>query len=666
MEFEAWHSWDGPAVAAFVSAFCGLPQYAPALRRNLTGAALQQLAASGMLSKGLSRAGIHDFTHQRQIAGAVAKLVQMDPRELAEEMRARLRAEDSRKPPSSRPTAPSTPRPPTGSRRPPGIVVPILQGFPTHLPPAGVRHNRLAEEEHSERTRYTPRPWSDDPADGQPSPLDEAELRSVRKFRGRVASSRDEYNEMLEQVPAVASVRGLQQLQAQREKQELLETRAAVRIQAVHRGNRARHDVDALRLEHAVRSQQTGRSLAVDCSGAEAAVASPAMAAQRDLEEAAAMRIQAARRGHLARRGVTDMLLEQEEEHRREAAAVRIQAQLRGNAVRRAHSDAAIARADAEQQHAAAVKIQALHRGNQARRRLLPNVPEDAPLPDVPEDTAIEAGTAPQLHGLSLDDTEEEQAAAVRMQALARGHRARLSVQTMRVEMMEQERERAAIKIQAAYRGGLVRSNLQGEGGTQEEHAAAMRLQAYMRGNQARREVDAMRLQMAEENAAVRIQAAYRGSQVRRDLYELQGLPDEAGLDGSEEEHAAAVKLQAFVRGQQARREVEAMLVQQEEQEMEDAAMKIQACFRGNLVRRQLDAMYYEQEGPEELYYEEGPGDAVAAHYPGDQETTAAAYYQEGAEGAEEMYYEEDEYGEEGEEEMYYEEGEEGEEHFAP
>ncbi|CAJ1334840.1 unnamed protein product, partial [Effrenium voratum] len=64
----------GEQAAAFVAELCGLPQYAATAERNLSLQALQALKSQGFLSKGLSRAGICDWQHQKRIGAELQSL----------------------------------------------------------------------------------------------------------------------------------------------------------------------------------------------------------------------------------------------------------------------------------------------------------------------------------------------------------------------------------------------------------------------------------------------------------------------------------------------------------------------------------------------------------------------------------------------------------------
>jgi len=115
MEFAAWKEWTPPEVAFFISTFCNLPQYATAIGQNISGQALQRLSAANMLTKGLARAGVCDWSHQRLIASAVEKLETHSSEQLSEELNMRLQENVKWRSRHRRPAPPKTAR---GMQRP--------------------------------------------------------------------------------------------------------------------------------------------------------------------------------------------------------------------------------------------------------------------------------------------------------------------------------------------------------------------------------------------------------------------------------------------------------------------------------------------------------------------------------------------------------------------
>ncbi|CAE7620271.1 unnamed protein product [Symbiodinium natans] len=66
--------WQGDEAATFLAELCELPQYAATANRNFSLSSLRQLKRQGFLSKGLSRAGICDWQHQKRIDAELGDL----------------------------------------------------------------------------------------------------------------------------------------------------------------------------------------------------------------------------------------------------------------------------------------------------------------------------------------------------------------------------------------------------------------------------------------------------------------------------------------------------------------------------------------------------------------------------------------------------------------
>eukprot|EP00240_Pyramimonas_obovata_P002177 CAMPEP_0118924316 /NCGR_PEP_ID=MMETSP1169-20130426/2506_1 /TAXON_ID=36882 /ORGANISM="Pyramimonas obovata, Strain CCMP722" /LENGTH=455 /DNA_ID=CAMNT_0006865413 /DNA_START=317 /DNA_END=1684 /DNA_ORIENTATION=+ len=232
---------------------------------------------------------------------------------------------------------------------------------------------------------------------------------------------------------------------------------------------------------------------------------------------------------------------------------------------------------------------------------------------------------APAAEGeVPFEGTAEEQAAAVRIQAMQRGKAARKEVEDIKNKLKEAEEklveevcfegtpeeQAAALKIQTIQRGKAARKEVAemrkaaggaGEAageeevafeGTAEEEAAALKIQTIQRGKAARKEVNALREQLKqaeqqvaeiveiegtadEQAAAVKIQALHRGRAARREMEEKKAKLKEAEealeeiveFEGNPREQAAAVKIQAMQRGKAARKEVEEKKAQLREAE---------------------------------------------------------------------------------------------------
>ena len=76
--------WQGEEAATFIADLCELPQYAATAHRNFSLGGLRELKKQGFLSKGLSRAGICDWQHQKRIETELKSLEQSMGEELME------------------------------------------------------------------------------------------------------------------------------------------------------------------------------------------------------------------------------------------------------------------------------------------------------------------------------------------------------------------------------------------------------------------------------------------------------------------------------------------------------------------------------------------------------------------------------------------------------
>lgn len=159
MDFSEWQQWKGAEVAAFICTFCALPQYRNAIKQNITGRSLLELAFAGMLNKGLTLAGICDVDHQRNIAEVVVLLMESAPEDLALEFD-RLGGNVPRAPVKG---SPPQPRPPAGRAPKKGRRVKVV------VPPAGLPLPRVqtateeclqevrTDTDHESFNRLTPR-----------------------------------------------------------------------------------------------------------------------------------------------------------------------------------------------------------------------------------------------------------------------------------------------------------------------------------------------------------------------------------------------------------------------------------------------------------------------------------------------------------------------------
>jgi len=230
-------------------------------------------------------------------------------------------------------------------------------------------------------------------------------------------------------------------------------------------------------------------------------------------DEEAAVKIQALHRGKLLRRANSARGFKPKYKHkaavgpREELAAVRIQAARRGMLARRAHSSRSMlnrtdslrrfveplkreAAGMAAAEEAAAIKIQAVRRGILSRRS------RSARAMQVGRPSPVAApGRANSMSSTARLDEPDRARAAAKIQALYRKREARLLFETKRKEHL------AACKIQ----GRLRRRR------SESERNAVVKLQARVRGHLLRRGGSDSWLRRADrERAAVKIQLLYR------------------------------------------------------------------------------------------------------------------------------------------------------------
>lgn len=219
------------------------------------------------------------------------------------------------------------------------------------------------------------------------------------------------------------------------------------------------------------------------------------------------------------------------------------------------------------EEDAAAIRLQSLARQREARKKVEAKRQERAAAAGM--DTAVEAPSseseakadshqpAPSSHA------QDEQAAAVRLQSLARGRAARQKVARIHTG------EEGVVDIQ----GAGVDDHGDGDFGfhdleQQQLDEAAVRLQKLARGHLGRRKAQ-MHSEM--EDSIVRIQSAARGTAGRQTVMQLR-------------REKSATKVQALARARRDRRRVE-------ELRTERSATKIQAAMRGRKDRKRVEEL---------------------------------------------------------------------------
>ena len=270
-----------------------------------------------------------------------------------------------------------------------------------------------------------------------------------------------------------------------------------------------------------------------------------------------------------------------------------------------------------EEETAAAVKIQALHRGKVARARAAALRAEQEAAEAVAAETTAAGflGTAaedPDAWGNGNFDNDgddhnyhENNAAAMKIQAVHRGRAARARVNAIRAERaaLVAEATAADADAQAADAELLLQRQRQQQHrfiGTEEQHTAALKIQSFRRGRAARLEVARLKAEAADM-AAEAAKEAEKAADADDVAVSEDILANHSG--GDDEERSAALKIQAHHRGRVARAEVaklkaeaaalaaEAKAARAEAAGNEDelrAALKIQAYHRGRVARAEV------------------------------------------------------------------------------
>ena len=235
--------------------------------------------------------------------------------------------------------------------------------------------------------------------------------------------------------------------------------------------------------------------------------------------------------------------------------------------------------------------------------------------------------------------TDDENAAAIKLQSIQRGRAARAKVAELRAQQLAAEARASHASAKAATEDADAAEKIAAEANaaadaaidpdappaearasdpnasdeetpeiSEEEarRAAAVKLQAMQRGRAARAKLKAEHDEAAAKRAAVEAKL-------------LTEEAADAAFDGTEEEHTAATKLQAVQRGRAARAEVERLKIEREaaleaekateekemtimfegSKEQHAAATKIQALARGRAARSGMQRMRDEKDSAE-------------------------------------------------------------------
>mmetsp|Transcript_15336 Transcript_15336/g.33151 ORF Transcript_15336/g.33151 Transcript_15336/m.33151 type:complete len:614 (+) Transcript_15336:614-2455(+) len=268
-------------------------------------------------------------------------------------------------------------------------------------------------------------------------------IQRGKRDRAVVAARREELKSKYQQPEAVQ--------EASPEEQEA----AALKIQSIRRGKKSRGEVAAMKA-----SQVPAKDSAAieEPSG----VAAGVQEATLEEQEAAAIKIQSIRRGNKSREELASKAKERENATQNEANDV-----------------APVAEATLAEQEAAALKIQSIRRGQKGRESVA------ALKAKTSADDSTVADAAPEA------SLEEQEKAATKIQAIHRGKHSRAEVAALREHTLAATQAADTAAPDAA-------APVEEEASKEEQEAAALRIQAIHRGRKSREEVAAMRANQAE------------------------------------------------------------------------------------------------------------------------------------------------------------------------
>ncbi|XP_050417284.1 retinitis pigmentosa 1-like 1 protein isoform X3 [Patella vulgata] len=195
----------------------------------------------------------------------------------------------------------------------------------------------------------------------------------------------------------------------------------------------------------------------------------------------------------------------------------------------------------------------------------------------------------------------QQQDAALKIQTEVRKHQASKEVLTM-------EEEQAAVRIQAGFRGYQDRQEILQKTNPEEYERRQKEIEARLAASQntEEEEVDIDLNDPEVEKAAVKIQAGFKGFKARKEVQDTQSkTEEEIDIDLTDPEvNKAALKIQAGFKGHRSRKELNVLkpevkdepAAQAEEEididlndpEVEKAAVKIQAGFKGFKARKEV------------------------------------------------------------------------------
>lgn len=533
-------------MAFFIATFCDLPQYSDAIEQNFTGPSLDRLFAASMLRKGLARAGVCDFEHQRQIAEAIGRLDYEEPENLGRELDERVR-EGRGVLKQKRPRRPAPELHGHGSPgRRKGIDMRVGKNFdrgpwirsaprPPETDTATMLRRPVSPGGHSSKVRHTPRPFVKAPPGMPPS---------ARGLHGRrVAYGVLEYETMRDLRLSVAG--GDQMPLPPPPGQEVVNAdcslaRLVPKAPSVPRPpGQPRPPPVSLSI--------VGNPSDPESTSAASVIQRRWRNKQNQEKTLAATRIQSSFRGRKAREEVRKLTygdgtdaavaglrgiqkIQSERHAQKEKSEVGKQPQkMLDTVIHALGHDGPESSEEIRKLEESAVKIQSHHRRRTAQaevdelRAKQREVLERRARGEV--DTALSPASPSKksdgkkegfLNTDHLTDPEMEMA-ALKIQAISRGRQSRKQLDQERKH--RQQETQSAIKIQAVHRGNQQRKSSLHQGRKShksEENQAATKIQSIHRGNQQRKGDQEQRRHREEDRAATKIQAIHRGNQQRK------------------------------------------------------------------------------------------------------------------------------------------------------